>query len=102
MLSSITHEIPGKFNEDWIPTRNICLRKGIREVNTLALQTYNKLKNQHQHICVPLYHWRIQVQGFRRLSLLDIPYHTISCLQFTDIPIKFPLALEDHVTVSTL
>ena len=44
MLYSITLEIPGKLNEDWIPTCNICLSKGICEVNTLALQTYNTLK----------------------------------------------------------
>ena len=29
MLSSITLEIPEKFNEDWLPAWNICLSKGI-------------------------------------------------------------------------
>ena len=38
-LSSVTLEIPGKFNEYWIPTWNICLGKGIFEVNMLTLQT---------------------------------------------------------------
>ena len=105
MLSSITVEIPGKFNEDWFPTWDICLSKGICEINTLTLQTYNILQNQHQPHCGPLDHWRIRVHGFRRQYLLDIPSYTISCLGFPDCLIKFPLALErpcsrKHIVIS--
>ena len=56
MLSSIALEIPGKFNEDWLPTWNICLIKGICGVNTSTLKTYNTLQNQHQPHCGPLDH----------------------------------------------
>ena len=101
MLSSITHEIPGYFNEYCLHTWNICLRKGIFEVNTLTLHTYNTFQNQHQPHCVPVYHCRILVQWFGRHSLLDIPSHTISCLKFPCCPIRFPLTFEYHVPGST-
>ena len=94
MLYSITNEIPGKLNGEWLPTWNICLSKGIGEFNTLTLQTYNKMKNKHQPHCDTLYYRRIQVQRFRRQSPMDIPSHTISCLKFIDCSIMFPLVLE--------
>ena len=44
-------------------------------------------------------------QGFRRQYILDIPYYKISCLGFTDSPIRFHLALErpcywKHIVIS--
>ena len=47
------------------------------EVNTMTLQTYNTLQNQHQPHFGPLDHCRIRVQEFSDKTLLDIPYHTI-------------------------
>ena len=73
---------------------NTCLRKGLCEINTLTLQTYNTLQNQHQPHCGPLYHRIIRVQVFRRHYLLDIPYHIVSCFECTDCLIRFPIALE--------
>ena len=101
MLLSITHEIPGKFNKDWLPKWTICMIKDICEVNTLTLQTYNTLQNQRQTHCGTLYHWITRVQGLRRQYLMDIPSHTIMCLKFPGFLIRFPLALKYHVPGST-
>ena len=103
-LSYITLEIPGRFNKYWLSTWNICLRKGICEVNTLTLKTYNTLQNLHQTHCCPLDHQRIRVQGFRRQSLLVIPSHTILWLEFTDSQVRFLISLEitcawNHIVV---
>ena len=46
------------------------LAKGICEVNTLTLKTYNTLQNQHLPHHVTLNHQRIHVLGSRRQSIL--------------------------------
>ena len=94
MLLSITIEFHGNNKKDWLPTWNICLSKGIFEVNILTLQTWSKLKKWHQPYCVPLYHWQVQIQGFRIQYPLDMLSHKILYVELPDITIRFPLTLE--------